>query len=379
MDLLTFSLGISDHRVDRMKLHQVQTIIYVSLVGVLCGGETWEEIAAFGRSKESFFRSRLPDFNGIPSHDTLNRFFNVLDPVYFEHEFRHWVDCICNKYHGIVAIDGKTIRGASSFCSSGDDSNKRGSSFEKLHIVSAWAAGNGISLGQVKVDNKSNEITAIPELINALDLAECIVTIDVMGCQKNIAQTIIDNQADYILCIKGNQGNLHEYCQKIFSEENRIYLPMYYGNYITEENAHGRMERRECIVYQSEALPYFFEEWKGLRSFVKIISTRKQKGKEETTETRYYMTSLGKDPQLLAQYIRTHWSIENNLHWQLDVSFREDNTRKRKNAAQNVSAIAKMALTLLKKDEKKVGIASKRKIAGWDEQYLEKILKQKIF
>lgn len=159
MDLLSFSLGICDHRVDRLKIHHVETIIYVSLVGILCGAETWEKISAFGRIKESFFRSRLSRFNGIPSHDTLNRFFNMLDPVYFEEEFRFWVDCLCQKYHGVVAIDGKAVRGASSYrspISSDSSTGKKRPSIDKLHIVSAWAAGNGISLGQLKVSKKSN-------------------------------------------------------------------------------------------------------------------------------------------------------------------------------------------------------------------------------
>ena len=332
------------------------------MVSVLCGAETWGEVVLFGRSHFDYFGKRLPGLSDIPCQDTFSRFFTLLDVEWFEESFRLFVDDLCRRLPGVVAIDGEAT------CK---NPRSPGSGMkDRLYMVSAWAADNGLCLGQRKADGKSNEMTAIPELIKLLDLEQCMVTIDAMGCQKNIAQTIVDHKADYIGGIKANQRNLYEYCQKMFSEEERVYLPACYGNYVTEENAHGRSERRECIVYHSEVLPYFFEEWKGLKSFVKIISTRKEKGKEETTQTRYYMTSLGKEPQLLSQAIRTHWNIENNLHWQLDVSFREDYTRKTDNAAVDFSAICKIALMLLKRNErKKISIAAKRKRCGWDEKY----------
>lgn len=384
MDIISFSKHILDHRIDRRKEHSVETIVYIAMAAVICGAESWGEIEAFGICKKDFFARQIPSFNGIPSHDTFNRFFSSIDPAYFEREFRFWVRELCGKYEGVVAIDGKTIRGASR----GDDKTPleadRKSRF-KLHMVSAWAADNGISLGQVRVNEKSNEITAIPELIKALDLVNCIITIDAMGCQKTIAKAIIEAKADYVLCVKKNQKNLLKTIEEQFNQADQIdvttpYYAKRYSVYTSSEKGHGRQEERLCIAYNNGLIGKTFPEWEGIQTIARIASRRKETGEGEfSTEVRYYISSLPLDAKLIAESVRTHWSIENNLHWQLDVTFREDNTRKTNNAAQNVSVMCKMALSLLKKDTKKASMVAKRKIAGWDEEYLARHLKTENF
>lgn len=384
MDIISFSKHIRDHRIDRRKEHSVETIVYIAMAAVICGAESWGEIEQFGVCKKDFFARQIPSFNGIPSHDTFNRFFSSIDPAYFEREFRFWVRELCGKYKGVVAIDGKTIRGASRENDKESLESGKKSRF-KLHMVSAWAADNGISLGQVRVNEKSNEITAIPELIEALDLQNCIITIDAMGCQKAIAQTIIDEKADYILCVKKNQKNLFKTIEEQFDRADQIdvttpYYAKRYSVYSSSEKGHGRQEERQCIAYNNGLIGNAFPEWKGIQTIARITSRRKENGKSEfSTEVRYYISSLPLDSKLIAESVRTHWSIENNLHWQLDVTFREDYTRKTSNAAQNVSVMCKMALSLLKKDPKKVSMVAKRKIAGWDEGYLAGLLNAENF
>lgn len=330
----------------------------------------------FGRSKEEYFRSRIPSFNGVPSHDTFNRFFCNIDIDSFERQFRHWVSQICEKNKGVVAIDGKTIRGAS----------KRGKSGFNLHIVSAFSAANGISIGQLKVNDKSNEIPVFPELIEALYLKECIITIDAMGCQKGIAQTIIKAEADYILCVKDNHKHLHNDLTQHFSHGDALLLKgrslpqNRWASYRTEEKAHGMLEVRECTVYYNGGLGMAYKEWEGLQSIARIISTRTDpKAKHATTEKRYYISSLGLDAKLIAESVRSHWNVENNLHWQLDVSFNEDKGRKNGNGALNDSLICKMTLAILKHDDRKASIAAKRKSAGWDDNFLDKLLSEQNF
>jgi len=373
MDLFSFSKHILDHRIDRNQLHSVETIVFIALSAVLCGAESWNEIEQFGRCKESYFRSRLSNYNGIPSHDTFNRFFSAIDTNYFERQFRYWVHQLCGKYKGIVAIDGKTMKGSSR---ASDKSSK-----SKLHMVSAFAASNGISLGQVKVYDKSNEITAIPKLLEALDLAECIITIDAMGCQKKIAEKIIRENADYVLAIKANQQTLYNDLIKQFDQADELLnqgrnLPTArWAFYTTEEKAHSSQEVRRCITYSNGCMDKIYPEWKSIKTMVRMES---EKTNVHTgvviTEKRYFISSLSLDAKAIAEAIRTHWSVENNLHWQLDVSFREDFSRKKNNAAINFSLICKMVLAILKQDDKKASIMAKRKIAGWDEKYMDKLM-----
>ena len=371
MDLISFSKHIVDQRIDRNKIHSVETIVYISMAAVLCGAESWNEIELFGKSKEAYFRSRIESFNGVPSHDTFNRFFSSIDIDYFERQFRYWVRELCGKIEGVVPVDGKTIRGAS----------QRDPNGFKLHMVSAFSAVNGISLGQIKTEDKSNEITAIPALIEALDLEDCIITIDAMGCQKEIAQTIIKGKADYVLCVKDNHKNLHKDLIQQFSQgdellaKGKVLPESRWDFYATEEKAHNHQEVRRCWVYCNGLLDKVYKGWAGLQTIVRIETIRTNcKTGEVVTEKRYYISSLKLDAKMIAEAIRTHWCIENNLHWQLDVSFNEDKGRKVNNAAQNYSLMCKMALALLKQDNKKASIAAKRKCAGWDDAYLDKLM-----
>lgn len=383
MALFSICKQINDPRIDRKRVHSAETIVFIALAAVICGAESWYEIEAFGKAKIDFFRKRLPDLESIPSHDTFNRFFSLLKPDYFERVFRHWMFEICEKYEGVVPIDGKTIRGASKCCGS----HPGGTPGFKLHVVSAWAAANHFSLGQLKVDEKHNEIVAIPLLLEALDLVGCIVTIDAMGCQTDIAEKIIESKADYVLALKENHKNLYKTVQSWFEdldEKNidvtKAHYATRYGKYTTEETGHGRHEIRECFVYSCPAVESMLKDWKGVKSVVRISTQRTIKATGETTLShRFYITSLGLEPQRIAEAIRTHWSIENNLHWHLDVSFNEDAARRTGNAAQNVSLMNKIALMVIKKNARKGSVKAKRKAAGWDEELLCELLSTKSF
>lgn len=356
---------IPDMRSEKNRLYKSEEFFFIAFVSVLCGAETWNEIEVFGQSNERYFKERLPGLCGIPCEDTFSRFFSLLDIEWFEEIFRIWVDDICRLVPGVVAIDGKaTCRNPKS---SGNGVKDR------LYMVSAWAVSNGLCLGQHKVDGKSNEITAIPELIKALDLEQCIVTIDAMGCQKDITKTIIDAGADYILCVKNNQKNLKEMILTLLSDENRLYLP-FKQSYVQENEGHGRKEYRECVCEAVLYPQHYYAGWIGIKTIVKITCTRQVGNKEPTTETRCYISSLPEDPKLILESVRSHWQVENNLHWQLDVSFREDDIRKTGNAAVNFSAMCKIALMMLKQSKIKLGMAGKRKLCGWDEKYRDQIL-----
>jgi len=376
MDIISFSKHILDHRIERNQIHSVETIVFIAVSAVICGAESWNEIELFGRTKESYFRDRLSKFNGIPSHDTFNRFFSAIDVDYFERQFRYWVHQLCGKYKGIVAIDGKTIRTNST------SGLERKPGKGKLHMVSAFAASNGISMGQVKVDDKSNEITAIPDLLEALDLTECIVTIDAMGCQKKIAKKIIEEKADYVLAVKANQGSLYNDLISQFESGDKLMksgrnLPSSrWAFYTTQEKAHSYQEVRRCVAYNNGLMKNLFKGWEAIQTIARVELERTHLHTGEVfTDRRYYICSLPLDAKAIAEAIRTHWSIENKLHWQLDVSFREDFSRKTKNAAINYSLMCKMVLGLLKNDDKKASIKAKRKVAGWDQQYLDKLLR----
>ena len=366
---------------DRKKLHKMETIIYVSIAAVICGAQSWNEIEEFGHAKFDFFKSRIPDLEVIPSHDTFNRFFSIIKPSYFELIFRNWVKQVCQEIKGVVAIDGKLMRGPSK-C---NDEHTTGKEGFKLWMVSAWSAANGISLGQVKVDDKSNEITAVPLLIHALDLDDCIVTIDAMGCQLEITKAIIERNSNYIIALKKNQKSSYELAKKIIDGyENRNVILNRVTRHTSESTGHGRIETRACTVvsYGPVMEPMFKDKFAGLRSIVGMKSERIILATGERSEkTRYYITSLeNNNAEEIANAIRQHWSIENNLHWQLDVTFREDYSKKVQNAARNFSAVTKMALTILKNDKVTKGSMNlKRLKAGWDEKYLSTLLQDSAF
>lgn len=372
---------IDDPRMDRKKVHKMETIIYISIAAVICGAQSWNEIEEFGKAKFDFFKKRIPDLESIPSHDTFNRLFSIIKPDYFELIFRNWVKQVCQEIDGVVAIDGKLMRGPSR-C---DEKHTTGKDGFKLWMVSAWSASNGISLGQVKVNDRSNEITAVPLLINALDIEECIVTIDAMGCQTEITEAIRARKADYIIALKKNQEISYDLAQEIIGGyEDRDPILNRVTRHVSENDGHGRIETRTCTVvsYGETTERMFKNKFKDLKSIIGVKSERiiKNTG-ESTVEYRYYITSLKNiDPEEISSYIRQHWNIENNLHWQLDVTFKEDHSKKVKNAARNFSAVTKIALSVLKKDKTTKGSMNlKRLKAGWDDNYLSTLLKDNLF
>lgn len=300
--------------------------------------------------------------NGIPSPDTFNRFFAGLSSAVFESNFIGWVKELCSHNEGVIAIDGKTVRG----------SRKQGNK-SAIHMVSAFAAANGLVLGQVKTDQKSNEITAIPELLKVLDIEGCIITIDAMGCQTKIAEEIIAKCADYVLAVKENQKELYDDIVDTFrfTPKNKMAV------YEDVDAGHGRVETRVCTVITDLSMVSGAIKWEKIMGVVKVESTRYIKATNETQqETRYYITSCNPNPEAIGRAVRSHWGVENNLHWQLDVSFDEDKSRKRdRNAAENYSVILRMALNIIKNEKStKRSVKGKRLKAGWDNEYLAKLL-----
>lgn len=375
MDFVTIMKGLKDPRRDHLKVHSLECIIYIAISAVIGGAESWYEVEEFGKMKESFFRSRIKNFKGVPSHDTFNRVFSLLDPKELERVFRLWISEICGKYKGIVSIDGKEICGARV--------EKADGSFEPLRIVSAWASKEGASLGQEAVSEKSNEIIAIPQLLKVLELEECVVTIDAIGCQHKIVEDIVKKKADFVICAKENQKKLYNAIKQIFGEidydGNKVNgrghtPPTRYQVSYKEECGHGRKEKRICQTYNNGLLDKILG-WTEIKSVVCVtnIKTYLKTGKT-VEEKHYYITSLPLDSERIMQAVRTHWSIENNLHWQLDVTFNEDNTKKRKNAAQNFSLLCKIALTQIKNSQRKGSFKMKRKMAGWDETFMKELL-----
>jgi predicted transposase YbfD/YdcC len=342
----------------------LEDILALTICAVICGADSFVAVEAFGHAKVDWLRQFLVLPNGIPSHDTIGALFARLDPRQFEQCFLSWVNTVFERTAGkVVAIDGKTVR----------RSYDRTSNKAAIHLVSAWATANHLALGQVKVADKSNEITAIPQLLALLDVSGCIVTIDAMGCQQDIAKQIIDQQADYVLAVKGNQGSLFGEAQQCFASVHAEGMHWFE----TEERGHGRVETRR--YWMTERIPSELRriQWKGLRSMGKVEATRSVNGKL-SVETRYYISSLPADAQRLAEAVRGHWGIENQLHWVLDVAFREDESRIRAgHAPTNMGIVRRIALNLLKKDTSvKLGVANKRLKAAWDEAYLLKILLQ---
>ncbi|MBO3462597.1 ISAs1 family transposase [Aetokthonos hydrillicola Thurmond2011] len=360
--------NIDDPRIERRKLHKLIDILTISLCAIICGADTWEDIELFGESKHEWLKNFLELPNGIPSHDTFARVFARLDPEQFQKSFINWIQSVSKLTNQeIVAIDGKTLRG------SYDTSNNKAA----INMVSAWATANSLVLGQVKVDDQSNEITAIPKLLKVLCLQGCIVTIDAIGCQKEIVKQIVEQGGDYVITLKKNQPSLYGQVESLFeSVIKQDFQGIEYSDFRKDESGHGRHEIRQCVMLSNiQELIDPDGEWLKLTSVVMINSWRTENG-TTTFETRYSITSLPNNAEFLAQCVRTHWNIENKLHWILDVQFDEDDSRVRKgNAPQNLAIIRHIALNLLNKEKTvKAGVKRKRNKAGWDNEYLEQIL-----
>jgi predicted transposase YbfD/YdcC len=360
--------GLTDPRVERTRLHGLLDIVAIAVCAVVAGADTWEHIEQFARAKHEWLKTFLALPNGVPSHDTIARVFARLDPDEFQRAFVGWVGALQEATdRRVIAIDGKTLR----------RSFDRTKGKSALHLVHAWATANHLLLGQVAVDEKSNEITAIPELLKVLELSGAIVTIDAMGCQKEIARTIREEGADYLLALKANHEHLHEQVKAFWEEAYRRgfkgYDVMSYHRQWNE--GHGRFEARRCWATSDLSWLAGREEWEGLRSVV-FVESERFVGESLAVEERYYLSSLPADARLLNEAARSHWGVENSLHWVLDVTFDEDRSRIRKeNAPENFGLLRRLALCLLKRDTSSKGsIKGKRLQASWDEGYLLRIL-----
>jgi predicted transposase YbfD/YdcC len=361
--------GITDARDIRGRLHRLLDVLTISVLAIICGADEFVDMEEFGKSKKAFLSSFLPLKNGIPSHDTFGRIYASISPEEFSACFQRWVQSLCDLDGDVVNIDGKALR----------RSFDTGTEKSMIYMVSAWANSNNLVLGQTKVDGKSNEIRAIPKLLDSLLLKGSIVTIDAMGTQKNIAGLIIDAEADYVLALKGNQGELKEEVREAFEVLGATKKAVLDKQLSVD---HGRVEERDCyaVVAKDFLSASVLEKWQGLETILKIEScveykNGKKKGQKEYQE-RYYISSLKQDAERLNEAVRAHWGIETKLHWVLDVAFREDDSRVRKgNADENFAIARHIAVNKLKNEKScKRGIKAKRKKAGWDDEYLMKVL-----
>ena len=342
--------------------HPLVEIIFLVISAVISGANDWDSIEIFGQQQIDWLRKFFPYKNGTPSHDTLSRFFAALDHKYFSQYFLEWTNSVCKIAHGeVVAIDGKRIRG------SYDTSSGKAA----VHMVSAFAAHNNLCLGQVKTQDKSNEITAIPQLLEMLSIKGATVTIDAMGCQKAIAEKILQKDAHYLLAVKDNQPELSEQVEKLFTMQKVENMNKHV------DCGHGRVETRICSVIDDFRFFDDCQSWPGLKSVVKIQTERYTKltGKTEY-QTRYYISSLSADATYINHAVRDHWAIENKLHWVLDVQFQEDSSRKRTgNSASNFNIISKVALGLIEKVEtKRQSKRGRRHMAAFGTKFREEVL-----
>jgi predicted transposase YbfD/YdcC len=359
--------NLTDPRIDRSRLHELLDIVAIAICAVVAGADSWDDIEDFGNAKIDWLGTFLELPNGIPSHDTFRRLFERLDPAEFQKGFLGWIEALHEATERqVIAIDGKSLR--RSF------DRARGKS--ALHLVHAWATANHLLLGQVAVDEKSNEITAIPVLLKMLSISGAIVTIDAMGCQKEVARTIRGREADYILALKANHERLFE---QVVAFWDRACARLMRGPDIGYDRqwseGHGRTEARRCWATSDLDWLEGREEWKDLKSVV-FIESERFIGESLSVETRYYLSSLPNDAKLLNAAVRSHWGVENSLHWVLDVTFQEDRSRiKKENAPENFGLLRRLALCLLKKESSsKRSIKGKRLRASWDEGYLQRVL-----
>ncbi len=373
--LLWHFASLPDPRIERTKQYPLIEILAIALCAILCGADDFVAIAMFGRAREEWLRERLGIEKGIPAHDTFRRVFSLLDPEAFAACFRAWTQALHVQTKGeVIALDGKQLR----------HSFDTATGQAAMHLVSAWASEQGLSLGAVKVSDKSNEITALPVLLKMLDLRGCVVTIDAMGCQKAIAEQIVEQGGDYVLSLKGNQGTLHEDV-RLFFEDAQAHdffrqdptQRIAYRYDQKHEKDHGRIEVRQVWMVEGNALDWLEAKaaWKGLSSLIAVQSER-WIGEAHTCETRYFLSSLSGSVAKVARAVRAHWGIENGLHYTLDVAFGEDACRLRKDhAPENFATLRRIALNLLKQERgARIGVKNKRHRAAWDTAYLEALL-----
>lgn len=363
--------AVEDPRMDNHnRRHNFHDILVITILASICGADNWADICDFAAAKIDWLKTFLDLPNGIPSHDTFGRVFSLIDPHEFEECFQNWIASLTiDVSKEIIAIDGKTLRG----------SHNRKKGVKPLHLVSAWAVKNRVTLGQMRTEEKSNEIEAIPRLLKMLDVKGSIVTIDAMGCQKKIAKQIIEQGADYVLALKENQETLYNDVASIFKkgwEGPKKYKKMLNRVKVEKDRNHGRIERRRYTIISARDNLGFALRWPGLKG-IGMVETTRTVNNEVEKSVRYFLTSL--EYERIDDFVsaaRKHWGIEINLHWSLDVSFKEDLNRSRiGHAAENLAIVRRIALNLLKQEAThKNGISTRRKRAGWDNKYLLKVL-----
>ena len=365
-------ITITDPRIEKSSSHKLIDIIMLAICAVIAGADTWVDIEDFGKEKRAWFKTFLELPNGIPSHDTFGRVFSLIDPKQFQQSFSGWMQSVTRLAEGtVIAIDGKTNR--RTFGGKTKDGLSRA-----LHLVSAFASENGVALGQVATDQKSNEITAIPELLKLLDIKGCLITTDAMGCQTDIAADIVKRGGDYLLAVKGNQKGLYLSMKTLFADES-----IERDSNISKNKGHGRIDKRTCEVITGSVVQERLRhknKWLNLNTIVKVTAQRTviNTGEvHESTESRYYICSL-KNPgaERIQQAVQAHWGVENNLHWTIDMAFREDDSRIRTDhAPANMAVLRHIALNLIRQDKtRKVGVKASRLKAGWSTGYLERLL-----
>lgn len=351
--------SIEDPRLERNKLHSIEDIFTLTLLAVICGVKSWEGIELFGKMKQEELKGIVSFKNGVPSHDTIERVYSIIHPDDFGRCFISWTRTLSEVKEDLISIDGKTAR----------RTHDRGKNKEAIHLVSAWANKNQLVLGQIATAGKGHEIKGIKELLCLLDIQGCIISIDAIGCQKDIAEQIIEQSGDYILALKENQAELKSQVEDSFNRQK----PSDVHQQI--EKAHGRIEERKCSIITDLKWIDNRTYWMNLQTIIRIESCREKEGVKEY-QTRYYISSSSSTAEKFNHYVRGHWGIENSLHWKLDVVFREDECRKRKGySAQNFTLMSKMAINLLKRDKRKITTPNKQFMAGWNTPYLVSLIK----